>query len=123
MTDEEVVRSCLQVRQDFINLKDDYVTIAAVDHGDRLDQSKQLKGETIADAATHMVLVIYRNQMVHAFVPYSLFSMIVIKSSISQQKLCRGENNYSLVYFGVMLSFFCSKWLLQCRLALSVVCQ
>lgn len=100
LTFEEVVRSCLLSHSSYVKLENDYVTIASVDHGDRLDQSKHIKGETIADAATHMVLVIYRNQLVHAFVPYSLLSMIVVRASKQQEVLSTGK-------YYVPTAFYC----------------
>ena len=92
MTDEEVIRLCLSSHQNYVNLEADFVTIASVDHGDRLDRVSHMQGGTIADAATHMVLVIYRNQLVHAFVPYSLLSMIILKASKSQSTLTKGSH-------------------------------
>lgn len=81
MEDLEVIRSCIDSHRSFVNLVGDQVTIAQVDHGKRLNQAHHMKGQTIADAATHMVLAIYRNQLVHVFVPYSILSMIIINAS------------------------------------------
>lgn len=73
------MRSCLLSHQTYVNLdpQTSLVTICAVDHGSRLNKANHMAGQILSDAATHMVVVIYRNQLVHAFVPYSLLAMVV----------------------------------------------
>jgi len=112
LTDEEVICSCLSSHQSYVNITADFVTIAPVDHGDRLEKASHIHDGTIADAATHMVLVIYRNQVVHAFVPYSLLSMIIVNASRSQSLL---PKEAALKLFTFAVNIFAKEFVLDTR--------
>jgi len=91
MTDLKVIESTLSSHSSVVQITAGRVTIAQVDHGDRLKAAKHINKQTLADAASHMILVIYRNQMVHAFTAYSILSMLMVSRARHTQTITVGE--------------------------------
>lgn len=82
-----MIKSCLLSHKSYVELIDDRVSIIRNDHSARLHKAGSMDAETMGDAATRMVLAIYRNQLVHVFVPYSLLAMIVMAAPQSRRAL------------------------------------